>query len=127
MTRIITNPATLAPLGEVAESALDDVERAAAAAGDAARPWSETPGTERAALLGEIAGAIRRNARALVELSIRESGLPRCESLDEVQAAAAIFDFFARTARDAVADADAADAGATAAAVLIPSTAGRTG
>jgi acyl-CoA reductase-like NAD-dependent aldehyde dehydrogenase len=120
MTRIITNPATLAPLGEVAESALDDVERAAAAAGDAARPWSETPGTERAALLGEIAGAIRRNARALVELSIRESGVPRCESLDEVQAAAAIFDFFARTARDAVADADAADAGATAAAVLIP-------
>jgi acyl-CoA reductase-like NAD-dependent aldehyde dehydrogenase len=98
MFQMITNPATLVPLGEVPESGIDAVERAVAAAQSAAGSWRATPAVRRAALLKEIAGRIRAEAQGLVELSTRESGLARCESLDCVRAAAACFDFFAADA-----------------------------
>jgi acyl-CoA reductase-like NAD-dependent aldehyde dehydrogenase len=95
MSQMIMNPATLAPLGEVPESGVDDIERAVAAAAGAAPSWHATPAAQRAALLHEIGSRIRGSARELAELSTRESGLARCEALEEVRAAAASFDFFA--------------------------------
>jgi succinate-semialdehyde dehydrogenase/glutarate-semialdehyde dehydrogenase len=91
----ITNPATLAPLGEVPESGVDDIHRTMAAAGAAARAWHATTGACRAELLKQIGSRVRESARDLAELSTEESGLARCESLDCVRAAAAIFDFYA--------------------------------
>jgi acyl-CoA reductase-like NAD-dependent aldehyde dehydrogenase len=118
MAQMITNPATLAPLGEVPESGVDEIERAVAAARAAARPWREMPAAHRAALLNDIAGRIRGMAREVADLSTRESGLARCESLDCIRAAASCFDFFA-------AHADGERSGAvrdmpSVAAVLIP-------
>jgi acyl-CoA reductase-like NAD-dependent aldehyde dehydrogenase len=95
MPYMITNPATLAPLGEVPESGVEEIERAVAAARAAAGAWCGTPPADRAALLKEIAGRIRGKARELADLATRESGLARCESLDHVNAAAASVDFFA--------------------------------
>ena len=95
MAQMITNPATLAPLGEVPESGVDDIERVVAAARAAAASWHAMPPALRAGLLREIAGRIRGKAPELADLSTRESGLARCESLDCVGAAAASFEFFA--------------------------------
>jgi acyl-CoA reductase-like NAD-dependent aldehyde dehydrogenase len=95
MPQMITNPATLAPLGDVPESGIDDIERAVAAAVAAAPSWLAMPAAQRAALLQEIGSRIRGSERELAELSTRESGLARCEALDCVRAAAASFDFFA--------------------------------
>jgi acyl-CoA reductase-like NAD-dependent aldehyde dehydrogenase len=93
MLQMITNPATLAPLGEVLESDSDAVERAVAAARSAAGVWRTTPVVRRAELLKVIADRIRAQAQNLAELSTRESGLAQCESLDSVRAAAACFDY----------------------------------
>ena len=95
MAQMITNPATLAPLGEVPESGVDDIERVVGAARAAAASWHAMPPALRAGLLREIAGRIRGKTRELADLSTRESGLARCESLDCVGAAAASFEFFA--------------------------------
>jgi acyl-CoA reductase-like NAD-dependent aldehyde dehydrogenase len=93
---MITNPATLAPLGEVPESGIEAIEQAVAAARAAEAPWRNTPAAQRAALLKEIAGRIGAEAGELAELSTRESGMARCESLDCVRAAAASFDVLSR-------------------------------
>jgi acyl-CoA reductase-like NAD-dependent aldehyde dehydrogenase len=117
---MITNPATLAPLGEVPESGVDDIERAVAAAGDAAPSWHATPAAQRAALLQEIGRRIRGNARELAELSTRESGLARCEALDHVGAAAASFDFFATHAGPHLESGEAEGGASGVVAVLAP-------
>jgi acyl-CoA reductase-like NAD-dependent aldehyde dehydrogenase len=120
MLQMITNPATLAALGEVPESGGDAVERAVAAARGAAGSWQRTPVLRRAALLTEIAGRIRAQTEGLAGLSTRESGLARCESQDCVRAAAACFDFFAADAAGRPeCGTDVGDAPAVAA-VLIP-------
>lgn len=97
MNQTVINPATLAVLGDVPEYGAEDMGRAVAAARRAAGAWSAVPGAERAALLRDAADRIRAKAQALAELSTREGGPAGCESLDEVRAAAAIVDFFARS------------------------------
>ena len=96
MFHMITNPATLAPLGEVPESGIEAIEQAVAAARAAAGPWRNTPAARRAALLKEIANRIGALGGELAELCTRESGMARCESLDCVHAAAAAFDVLSR-------------------------------
>jgi acyl-CoA reductase-like NAD-dependent aldehyde dehydrogenase len=96
MSQLITNPATLAPLGEVPESGTEAIEQAVAAARAAAGPWRNTPDARRAALLKDIAGRIGALAGELADLCTRESGMARCESLDCVHAAAAGFDVLSR-------------------------------
>ena len=59
MSHMITNPATLAPLGEVPESGTEAIGHAVAAARAAVGPWRNTPAARRAALLKEIANRIR--------------------------------------------------------------------
>lgn len=118
MPQMITNPATLAQLGEVLESSVEDIERAVAAARAAAGAWRGMPAANRAALLKEIAGRIRGKERELAQLATRESGLARCESLDCIRAAAASFDFFAAHAEGE--RSGAAGDRSSVAAVLIP-------
>ncbi len=103
MSQMITNPATLAPLGEVPESGAEALEQAVAAARAAAGAWRAAPAAQRAASLKGIAGRIGARAGELADLSTRESGLARCESLDCVHAVATSFDVLARDC--AVADA----------------------
>ena len=112
MSHMITNPATLAPLGEVPESGTEAIGHAVAAARAAVGPWRNTPAARRAALLKEIANRIGALAGELAELSTRESGMARCESLDCVHAAAAAFDVLSRN--------PALDDGAGVTALLLP-------
>ncbi|HEX4152737.1 MAG TPA: aldehyde dehydrogenase family protein [Steroidobacteraceae bacterium] len=106
MDQKITNPATLVPLGAVADSSADDIERALTAAAGAAPAWREVPAAERAALLRNIAARIGAAARELAGLSSRESGQPLCESLDAVRAAVASFELYAARAGQNAGDGD---------------------
>src|SRR5208283_3308961 len=87
----IRNPATLEPLGSVPESGPDDVSAAIALARTALAPWQDLPAAARARLLGAIAARIRARERELATLLTRESGKPLCESLDCIDAVAAVF------------------------------------
>jgi acyl-CoA reductase-like NAD-dependent aldehyde dehydrogenase len=120
MPQVIKNPATLAALGEAPESSFDDIDRAVADARAAANSWHATSPPRRAALLEEIAGRIRAKARELAELSTRESGLARCESVDCVQAAAACLEFYAAHAASGAGPEDASAATPCVVAVLAP-------
>lgn len=96
--REIHNPATLAPLGAVPECGAADVARAVAAARAALPRWREAPETERAQRLAEVGARIRARGRDIALLVTQESGKPLCESLDDVDAAAACFEHHAESA-----------------------------
>ena len=100
--RTLVEPATGAPLGEVALAAPADVDRAVAAARAALEgAWGRTPATERSRLLHELAGAVERDADELAELEARNVGKAIREVRAEVQAAARTLRFFASIAGDA--------------------------
>ncbi|MBV8343153.1 MAG: aldehyde dehydrogenase family protein [Gammaproteobacteria bacterium] len=88
---MLTSPATLRPIGAVAECGTGELTAAIDAARRALRAWQGRSAPERATLLGEAASGILRRAAALAELHARESGQVYCESLDCVRAAAAYF------------------------------------
>jgi acyl-CoA reductase-like NAD-dependent aldehyde dehydrogenase len=90
-TRTVANPATLEPIDTVADCGTGDIDRAVEAARAALPGWRQVPADDRAALLREIGGRIRDGGRDLATLVMRETGKPRCESLDCIDAAAALF------------------------------------
>ena len=96
--RQVENPATLVALDEVWESTADDVHQAVQMARDAQPSWRQTPANHRAKHLHAVAAALRADCAALSELLTRESGKPRIETADEVEACAACFDSHAERA-----------------------------
>jgi betaine-aldehyde dehydrogenase len=98
-TRIIANPATLEPLGTVADCDAADVDAAVAAAAGAQRAWWKTPGVEKARLLREVAGKIRARERELSTLMARETGKPLIEAVDCIDWVAACFEYYAEVGR----------------------------
>lgn len=97
--REIRNPATGAPLGVVADCGAPDVDRAVKAARKAQRPWERRPGVERAALLHQIAGAVREMGHELATRMTLETGKPLIESVDCVEWVAACFEYYAEVGR----------------------------
>ncbi len=91
-TRAVTNPATLEPIDTVAECGPAEVAGAVDAAHAALPGWQRVPAADRAALLREIGGRIRNGGRDLATLLTRETGKPLCESLDCIDAVAALFE-----------------------------------
>lgn len=87
----VANPATLEPIDRVADCGPGDVERAVDAAHAALPAWRQVPVEDRAALLREIGGRILDAGPDLAELLMRETGKPRCESRDCIEAVAAVF------------------------------------
>ena len=77
------NPATEAPIAEVADAGAEDVALAVAAARKAFPAWSRTAPAERAKLLFRIARRIQERARELAVLESMDSGKPIRESRDE--------------------------------------------
>jgi len=86
-------------VGTVVEASAADIERAVAAAADAAPAWDAVPATERAAIL-ERAGAMLGERRAeLVWLLVREGGKTLPDSLAEVREAEDFCRYYAARAR----------------------------
>ncbi|MFC0531646.1 aldehyde dehydrogenase family protein [Phytohabitans kaempferiae] len=90
--RIVIDPATELPIGEVLDGDATDVDRAVAAAVRAQEPWAGTPVGERADLLRAVAAALRARSDWLLDLLIREVGTPR--GLAEVMQFAAAVQVF---------------------------------
>jgi aldehyde dehydrogenase (NAD+) len=90
------NPADEAPLAEVAEAGLSDVDDAVAAARRAAGKWAALPGKERGKYLFRIARAIQERGRELAVLESLDNGKPIRESRDvDIPTSAAHFFYYA--------------------------------
>jgi aldehyde dehydrogenase (NAD+) len=91
------NPATEAPLADVAQAGPRDVDRAVTAARNAfERSWGPMPGRDRAKYLYRIARAIQERAREFAVLESLDNGKPIKESRDvDVPLAAAHFFYHA--------------------------------
>lgn len=99
ITREITNPATLEPIGIVADAGPEDVGAAVEAAARAQPAWWRLPGAEKARLLHEIATRIRAKEHDLSTLMTRETGKALIESVDCIEWVAACFDYYAEVGR----------------------------
>lgn len=90
------NPATEAPLAEVALAGGADVDAAVAAARRAFKPWSRLPGRDRGKYLFRIARLIQEQARDLAVLETLNGGKPIKESRDfDLPQTAAHFFYYA--------------------------------
>ena len=87
-------------LASVAKAGIADVDRAAQAARKAfdAGRWSGLSPTSRGVHLRRIADAIRANSAAIAELETRSGGKTLANSLNEVDAAAKVFEYYAGAA-----------------------------
>ena len=95
--RTYHNPADNSALGEVAESAVEDVEAAIKAARKAfdEGPWPRTPALERAAKLFKLANLIDSRAEELATMETCNNGKPLREARFDVADAAACFRYYA--------------------------------
>jgi aldehyde dehydrogenase (NAD+) len=90
------NPATEAPLAEVAQAGEADVVRAVAAARAAQPAWAALPGLERGKYVFRIARLIQERARELAIVETLDGGKPIKESRDvDIPLAAAHFFYYA--------------------------------
>jgi len=91
------NPADNSQLGEVAESSVEDVDKAVRAAREAFDngPWPRTPAQERSARLFRLADLIESRASEFAEMETRNCGKPLRESRFDVADAAACFRYYA--------------------------------
>ncbi len=96
-TFTVVSPLDEKPYAEVAKAGIADVDRAAQAARKAfdAGKWSGLSPTARGVHLRRIADAIRANAAAIAEVETRSGGKTLANSLNEVDAAAKVFDYYA--------------------------------
>ena len=93
----VREPATGAPLADVARAAKEDVELAVAAARRAfdEGPWTRMLPFERGRFLARIAEGIRSCAESIAELETRNGGKTIQNSRNEVDAAARVFEYYA--------------------------------
>jgi len=94
-------PADGSLLASIPRSGTQDVDRAAAAAGEALRgPWGKTSVEDRARLLESIADAIEARADEFAELESRDQGKPKTlAAAVDIPRAVANFRFFAGAIR----------------------------
>jgi aldehyde dehydrogenase (NAD+) len=76
------NPATGQPLARVIQATQDDVDAAVAAAREAFKPWSQTPGHVRARYLYAMARQIQKHARLFAVIESLDNGKPIRETRD---------------------------------------------
>lgn len=91
----IENPATGAVIGHVAHAHASDIERAATAAWRGFEVWRNTSAHERQRLIRAAAALLRERAARIAPLLTMEQGKPLAEATVEVQAGAAILEWFA--------------------------------
>ena len=84
----VTNPATSAPLAEVADGSREDARAAIQAAADALGAWSATPAPERARVLRRAEALMLERTAALGRTLTLEGGKPLPEARGEIAYAA---------------------------------------
>jgi betaine-aldehyde dehydrogenase len=91
------NPATNAPLAEVAKAGSEDVDRAVAAARRAfdKGPWPKASPYQRGRVLQRVADGIRNEAEVIADLETHNSGKTITSSRKEIEGAAMVFDYYA--------------------------------
>ena len=91
------NPATNAPLAEVAKAGSEDVDRAVAAARRAfdKGPWPKVSPYQRGRVLQRVADGIRNEAGVIADLETHNSGKTITSSRKEIEGAAMVFDYYA--------------------------------
>jgi betaine-aldehyde dehydrogenase len=89
----VSSPATGEPICEIADAGVDDVDVAAARRGSL--EWRDVHPADRASVLREISGTLRRHTRELAYLDAADSGNPVREMESDVLSAARQMDFFA--------------------------------
>ncbi|MCB0970448.1 MAG: aldehyde dehydrogenase [Acidimicrobiales bacterium] len=101
-TFTVTEPATGAPLAEVAKAGVADVDRALAAAhaafADGRGSWARTSATERGRVLQRVAELLREREDLLATAEARGAGHPIGSARWEVGAAAGTFEYYAGAA-----------------------------
>jgi acyl-CoA reductase-like NAD-dependent aldehyde dehydrogenase len=83
----ISSPIDGEPVGVLPITGPDEVERAVAAARDAARSWADTPAADRGGALREAADRLQAGASELAGVHERETGRPRAEAAESIAAA----------------------------------------
>jgi len=95
--RDIIDPATANVIAQVADATPDDVARATAAARRAfdREGWPRTPPRDRARILHTLAAKLRERAGELSALETLNSGKPIAEAEEDIEEAAACFEYYA--------------------------------
>jgi betaine-aldehyde dehydrogenase len=100
MIRDLVDPSTGAVVDRVADATPDEVDRAVAAAVAAGRAWGTTTPGERSTLLWRLAELVERDADAISQLDVGETGKPWAVMRDgELPFAVDNLRFFASSAR----------------------------
>jgi acyl-CoA reductase-like NAD-dependent aldehyde dehydrogenase len=89
------DPSTGELLTSIEAASRDDVGRVAEAAAAAAESWAALPPVERGRALARCAEAILEGADELIELDVRDAGLPLSLARRDVEAAARYFEYYA--------------------------------
>jgi len=92
------------PVGEVVDADAGAVERALAAAADAAGSWERTPVATRAALLERIAECYEAERATLLALLVREAGKTLPDAVAEIREAVDFCRYYAGEARRLLAE-----------------------
>lgn len=99
LQRDIHNPATLDPLGQIADCQAEDVNRAVAAAKAAQRAWWKTPEATKSHYLAAVATRIEGMTRELATLLAKETGKPLIEAKDCIEWVVACFRYYGEVIR----------------------------
>jgi betaine-aldehyde dehydrogenase len=94
-TLAVSDPATGAELGVVADAGADDVAAAVAAARAAFPGWRDTPVKERARMLREAAAILRANGEELARIDALDSGNPIRSMRADVEMSVDYLEYFA--------------------------------
>jgi succinate-semialdehyde dehydrogenase/glutarate-semialdehyde dehydrogenase len=97
----VLNPATGDVLAEAPVATLDDLNEALAAADDGFKVWSAKTALERSDILRKAAQLLRERAEYIGSVSTMEQGKVVSESIAEVHASAATYEWYAEEARRA--------------------------
>ncbi len=95
----VINPATGAPIGNVAHARVADLEVALEAAEKGFRAWKEVSAFDRYKLMRKAADLVRERADAIATMMTQEQGKPIGEAKIETLFGADIIDWFAEEAR----------------------------
>jgi len=95
----VHDPASGAPIGEVADMGVEETEQAIAAARAAFPAWAARTARDRSEILRRWYELILANSAALAELLTLEQGKPRAEALGEVVFGANFIEWFAEEAK----------------------------
>lgn len=109
----VMEPATGAEIAQISDAGADDVERAVAAARDAADngPWPRMSAEARGAIINRFADGIERRAKLLGVLEARDVGKPVTECVShDIPRAARNLRFFAAAAQSWTQEASFSDA-----------------